>query len=102
MEVVRSEPQLRTLDATLFAKLASVATGGVGRDEFFVCNGFIQLIENVYVDLDLESNWNHPHVKGWMNVFEEWAKTPAFQQAWHISGETYSERFRNFYNDRLA
>ena len=71
------------------------------RDEFYVCNALIQLIENVYADLDLEHTWEHPHVRGWMKVFERWAEQPAFRRTWKISEGTYAERFRNFYNDRL-
>lgn len=72
------------------------------RDEFYICNGFIQLMENVYADLDLEHNAWHPHVRGWMRVFEYWAQQPAFRRTWKVAEWTYAERFRTFYNDRIA
>jgi glycerophosphoryl diester phosphodiesterase len=71
------------------------------REEFYVCNALIQLIENVYADLDLEHLWQHPHVQGWMSVFKRWAQQPPFRRTWNICEWTYAERFRNFYNDRL-
>jgi hypothetical protein len=58
-------------------------------------------MENVYADVDLECNWAHPHVKGWMEVFSTWAQRPAFQRTWSLSRHTYAERFRFFYEDRL-
>ena len=61
----------------------------------------IQLMENVYADLNLESNWDHPDVEGWMRVFRGWVKQQEFRRTWRISGATYAERFRNFYNERL-
>jgi glycerophosphoryl diester phosphodiesterase len=101
MELIRSKPELRHLDHTMFERLPDTGVSASPRDEFHICNALIQLIENVYADLDLEHLWNHPHVQGWMRVFEQWAQQPAFRRTWRISEPTYAERFRNFYNDRL-
>jgi glycerophosphoryl diester phosphodiesterase len=59
-------------------------------------------MEDVYADLNLEEIWNHLHVEGWMAVFQRWAAQDAFRRTWAISGSTYAERFRDFYDDRLA
>ena len=99
--MVRTTPDLRGLDPTLFEGLRANGEKLKPRDEFYICNALIQLIENVYADLDLEHNWNHPHVEGWMKVFRRWARQPEFDRTWKISQDTYAERFRNFYNDRL-
>ena len=71
------------------------------RDEFYICNSLIQLIENVYLDLALEQNYAHPEVAGWMGVFQDWVKTDPFQRTWQIAQKTYNQRFRDFYRDRL-
>lgn len=102
MGLVRKTPGLEALDHTLFERLPATGTKLNLRDQFYICNALIQLIENVYADLDLEHNWNHPHVEGWMKVFMRWAKQPEFRETWQISESTYAERFRNFYNDRLG
>lgn len=100
MELIRTQPALRNFDHTMFEKLQDI--GQVDpREEFYVCNALIQLIENVYADLDLEHLWQHPHVQGWMSVFRRWAQQPPFRRTWNICEWTYAERFRNFYNDRL-
>jgi glycerophosphoryl diester phosphodiesterase len=100
MELIRTKPELRHLDHTMFEQWPE--SGAVDpREEFYICNAMIQLIENVYADLDLEDLWDHPHVQGWMSVFWRWAKQPAFRRTWQKSEATYAERFRNFYNDRL-
>jgi hypothetical protein len=102
METLRTSDALRALDSVVFAGFNGSAAQPIStRDEFYLCNRMIQLIENVYADLNLESNWEHPHVKGWMSVFQGWVAQPAFQRAWKISQATYAERFRNFYNERL-
>jgi len=102
MELVRSGEDLRFLDSVLFEDIKRLGLGASQRDEFYVCNALIQLMENVYADLDLEQSYAHPHVGGWMRVFQHWARQPAFDRTWQRSKGTYAERFRNFYNDRLV
>lgn len=99
MGMVHKTPGLEGLDHAMFEGLNP--KGPAQRDEFYVCNALIQLMENVYADLNLEHNWRHPHVEGWMKVFKRWAQQPEFCRTWKISQDTYAERFRNFYNDRL-
>jgi glycerophosphoryl diester phosphodiesterase len=72
------------------------------RNEFYVINSLIQLMEDVYSDLHLEDNFDHPHVEGWMAVFRRWARQDAFQRTWAICRCTYADRFRRFYDDRLV
>ena len=101
LELVRSNEDFRFLDPELFADMDTYL-GQRRRDEFYICNALIQLIENVYADLDLEQNYNHPHVGGWMRVFRQWSKQPSFARTWRQSRGTYAERFRSFYDDRLV
>ena len=101
MERVRLNPRLQFIDHTLFDGLVQDGLEDP-RDEFYVVNSLIQLMEDVYADLNLEESWRHPHVEGWMAVFRRWAVQDAFRRTWAISCSTYAERFRNFYDDRLA
>jgi hypothetical protein len=100
MEMLRSQNHLSFLDSVLFKDVGSPGLNG-RRDEFYICNALIQLMENVYADLDLEQNYDHPHVEGWMRVFRSWAREPSFQRTWELSQNTYASRFRRFYEDRL-
>jgi hypothetical protein len=102
MELVRSGDDMKFLDSVLFEDIEKIGLRPSQRDEFYVCNALIQLIENVYADLDLEQSYAHPHVGGWIKVFRHWVKQPAFERTWKRSESTYAERFRNFYNDRLV
>lgn len=99
LDLIRTNDNLKFLDASLFD---GISGGQIPyRDEFYVCNSLIQLMENVYADLDLEQNYDHPHVGGWMKVFKQWASQPTFHRTWEISRTTYAPRFQNFYRDRL-
>jgi patatin-like phospholipase len=99
MELLRSRPEFSPLDRVLFP--TAPQSGLTDRNEFYICNTLIQLMENVYTDLDLEQYYEHPHVQGWMAVFREWANQEAFHRTWMINRETYATRFRRFYDDRL-
>jgi hypothetical protein len=71
------------------------------RHGFYFCNSLIQLMENVYLDLHLESEWAHPDNSGWMNVFRHWTWSSMFRITWAISAATYGRRFRVFCRRQL-
>jgi hypothetical protein len=68
---------------------------------FYFCNSLIQLMESVYVALNLETDWQHPDNSGWLNVFNHWAWSGMFRVTWAVSAATYGGRFRAFCEQRL-
>ncbi len=68
---------------------------------FYFCNSAIQLMESVYLDLDLEAAWAHPDNSGWISVFRHWTWSSMFRVTWAISAATYGRRFRDFCRLRL-
>ena len=72
------------------------------RSGFYLCNQMIQLMENVYIDLQLEKESCHPDNRGWMNLFHHWSWSPTFRVAWAISASTYGARFQSFCERQLA
>jgi len=50
------------------------------RSVFYLCSEMIQLMENVYLDSDLEETWDHPDNEGWRNLFIKWAGSEKFQE----------------------
>ncbi len=71
------------------------------RQGFYFCNSLIQLMENAYVALNLETDWQHPDNSGWLNVFNHWAWSGMFRVTWAVSAATYGGRFRAFCEQRL-
>lgn len=69
---------------------------------FYLCNSVIQLMEDVYVDLDLEEQFNHPDNRGWMNYFKHWSWAPMFRVTWSICASTYGARFQTFCERHLG
>ncbi len=71
------------------------------RQGFYFCNSLIQLMENVYLDLDLDHDYAHPDHRGWMNLFKHWSWSGLFRATWAICAATYGHRFQAFCRQRL-
>lgn len=68
---------------------------------FFFCQRLIQLMENVYVDLQLESNFRHPALDGWMRQFRDWAVSPLLLEVYGKTKHTFGVPFQSFFERRL-
>jgi hypothetical protein len=66
------------------------------RKAFYFCTELIQLMENVYLDFDLESNESSPDLRGWMNLFRHWTWSYMFRVTWALTSPTYGARFQVF------
>jgi hypothetical protein len=71
------------------------------RAGFYMSNQMIQLMENVYHDLNLENEFENPDNRGWMNLFRHFSWSGMFRVTWAISASTYGARFQNFCKRRL-
>jgi hypothetical protein len=69
---------------------------------FYLCNSVIQLFEDVYVDLNLEDEYDHPDNRGWMNLFKHWSWSAMLRVTWTISASTYGARFQTFCERHLG
>jgi hypothetical protein len=66
------------------------------RAGFYMVYQMIQLMENVYIDLNLEKEYDHPDNRGWMNIFRTWSWSGMFRVGWAISAGTFGARFQSF------
>lgn len=116
LERLRKDQDLAFLDAELCGEAwEKIVSGELGltfpnshhahpanysefHNAFYFCNSLIQLMENVFLELNFEVDeyFKHPHNEGWRNLFKLWAKAPTVQKTWEINKLTYSKRFREF------
>jgi hypothetical protein len=61
----------------------------------------LQLMEDAWVQCDLDVQWNHPLNLGWMNVFARWATAPTFQMWWPVLSPMYGSGFLRFMHERF-
>jgi hypothetical protein len=102
-------PEWKALNASLPEKEADQLKVRAGlpeshderREGFYFCNSLIQLMECVYLDLQLEDYHDHPDNRGWMNLFKHWSWADMMQATWAISASTYGSRFQTFCEQRL-
>lgn len=114
---IREDKHLHFLDAQMFPEWKALTTqAGVPqqlnlwlpktfeelRSGFYVCMEMIQLMENVFLDLDLDTNRDHPQNAGWMNLFKHWSWCGMLRATWAVAGSTYGARFQGFCVHRLG
>jgi len=115
MEKMRTNKDLQFLDAQLYPEWESI-TMNRGCDKidlwlpqdcarfragFYICNEMIQLMENVYLDLHLDEESDHPDNAGWMNLFNHWTWSAMFQVTWSVCASTFGVRFQAFCDKKL-
>jgi hypothetical protein len=72
------------------------------RSGLYFCTTLIQLLENVYLELDLEKHYDHPDNRGWMNMVRFWSGSAMFRVTWAISAAGFGARFQTFAERRFG
>jgi hypothetical protein len=98
VERVRKDPQLQFLDSAFFT--APEEGPPPDRQQVFIGVTLLDLMQRVFIDLDLEQDDGHPHNAGWMTIFRKWKQQPSVRAAWEASKANYGRRFQRFV-DRL-
>jgi Patatin-like phospholipase len=93
LERLRQTPGLDFLDGAFFEP---AGTNRGERQELFVGASMLDLMQRVFIDLNLERDGQHPHNAGWMAIFRNWMRHEAVLSAWKASRESYGRRFRRF------
>ena len=116
LEKMRTDERLKFLDAQVYPEWPTLMgeqsqrtrtslwlppDSAQKRAGFYFCNEVVQLMEDVYLDLNLEYDLNHPDNRGWMNLFRHWSWSGMFCATWAMSAGIYGARFQNFCERRL-
>jgi hypothetical protein len=114
--VQRNDPELRFLDAQFYPewnrlmegkravyppRLSMPAKASELRSAFYFCSNLLGLMESVYIDLDLEDDFDHPDNRGWVNLFKHWSWSTMFRATYAVCCATYGARFQTFCRSRL-
>jgi hypothetical protein len=116
MERLRQDSKLRFLDQQIYlqwkqalppAPKARGAWWPLADEEtfaraFYFCHSLIQLMEDVYLDLDLERNLEDPDVRGWTNLFRHWSGSDMLRLTFAIVACTFGGRFQSFCERHLG
>jgi hypothetical protein len=72
------------------------------RSAFYLCESIIQLMQSVYIDVNLETTYDHPDNRGWMNLFRRFAAAGMLRVTWAVSSASYGARFQSFCEHHLG
>jgi hypothetical protein len=95
LERVRKAPSLAFADAAFFDPVPSDSDE---RQKLFLGASMLDLMQRLFIELDLEHDRDHPHNAGWMMILSKWAGHEAVVKAWEASESSYGRRFRRFVN----
>jgi hypothetical protein len=98
LDRIRTAQSLAFIDPAFFDP---TGMDRVERQQLFVGASMLDLMQRVFIDLDLENDRDHPHNAGWMSIFARWMRQEAVQKAWEASRDSYGRRFQRFI-DRIA
>jgi len=117
MERLRTDPKLRFLVPQIYPEWPQLAESlddvpprhmwlPETHDElvagFFFCHALIQLMEDCYLDLELERELDHPDNRGWLNLFKHWSWAGMLRATWAVTASTFGARFQVFCRRRLG
>ena len=103
LDRIRAAQSLAFIDPAFFdRKGPEKGLDRVERQELFVGASLLDLMQRVFLELDLENDRDHPHNAGWMEIFGKWMRQEAVQKAWNASAANYGRPFQRFVNQLLA
>lgn len=68
---------------------------------FFFCRALLQLMEDCYLDLALDTELDHPDNRGWLNLFKHWSWAGMVRATWAVTASSFGARFQIFCQRRL-
>jgi hypothetical protein len=104
MRRLASEADLQYLGSDFFPEKPRVAKPSgqtVEEKAFYFCLDAIQLMEDIYFELELSDKGNrfNPKYAGWIEVFNAWARSEDVWRAWRFSKKTYNKLFQEFLDE---
>lgn len=101
LDKMRANEDLHDLGSKLFPGASFVPKTANPAAEYFFCMMLIQLVEDVYVDFQLDSSQWHddPRIGGWMRIFKNWSKVSRMIETWDVGKKTFRKDFQQFWEN---
>jgi hypothetical protein len=116
-DTLREQKILHFLDRQIFPEWDYLMRGGQAevdtclwlpddpeelRAGFYFCLNLLELMQDVYIDLNLDAEWQHPDNRGWMNVFKHFAFAGMVRATYAVVCSNFGARFQRFCDVRLG
>jgi hypothetical protein len=66
------------------------------RAGFYFSLNLLELMQDVYLDLNLDEEWQHPDNRGWMNLFKHFSWAGMLRATYAIVRSNFGARFQRF------
>src|SRR5262249_53933054 len=101
-EILRSDTNLRELSREIYGPLDDhLKADDKSIAELHVVSRMLQVMEDVWVGLQLDDYADYPLYAGWLEVFRRWTGSRIFRRHWQTLKAEYSEGFVRFCNRLL-
>jgi hypothetical protein len=106
MKRLSDDKDLEFIGSQFFRRRPTVAkptVSEVSRKAFYFCLDVIQLMQDVYFELEFSSKEIRysPEYGGWMSTFRDWAASDTVQQTWDIAKSSYNKLFQEFFDELI-
>jgi hypothetical protein len=64
--------------------------------EFHTLLNMLKILENAWLNLNLDVHYAHPLNRGWLDVFYRWTRGELFRKHWPVMRSEFSRRFVDF------
>jgi GNAT superfamily N-acetyltransferase len=105
---LHDDPHLARYDLEIYPEVVSLlganpaaASTTDERAQLHFCNMQLDLMENIFLAIELEKSYAYALNRGWMNLFRRWAMTETFQKLWPGLRGGYSRQFTDFVEEHL-
>jgi hypothetical protein len=104
-DALRTDPNLAHVRGALYNDALDAALHGVSpaptaeaaaAEVHMVCR-LLQVMETVWLELDLEQFEGHTLNTGWLVVLKRWTRSPIVQRQWPVLKNEFSEGFQHFF-----
>lgn len=115
MEALRTDKHLQEFSRSLYPELnANSAPARQPEDEpaevrqarrraeLHLVGQMLQVMEDVWLSLNIEGYFAHPMYRGWMNTFRRWTSSPKFRRYWSALRGEFSKDFVRFCETELS
>jgi hypothetical protein len=95
---LRTDPGLHDLTREIYGSLDAQLHDADDKPivQLHIISQMLQLMEDVWVGLQLDANRKYPLYPGWLEAFGRWAKSPIFRRHWPTLRAKYTKDFQRF------
>lgn len=99
---LEANPQLNRFRRELYPEVSVDNASTSDFDELHATSHMLQVMENAWLTLNLDTYHDHPLNTGWISVFERWSQSDLVRKYWPVLRGEYSQSFVRYCEQQLS